>query len=432
MRRGLIFVISVSIGILTYCACVFAQTQDDLFNGDILHEVRLYMAPQDLDTFKQTNFECEAQELEVLAGEVISPLPRVICWFPVEFHWKFNGQNITLPEVGIESHGKGSRSNIKPSFKIDFSRYESRLNFLGLTYLVLRANTQDASQMHERVSMAFFRQLGIPAPREAHTRLYINDQYAGAYTIVEYVDPVFLQQRFGQNAGYLYSYEWTFPWVFNELDSTFSSYSPLPFKPEDNLTHFDPSPIPYMVKTINEAPDTQFSAAVSQYLDLNALFREIAAEEFINEQDGILGDYALNNFFLYRYENSFLYTVIPWDKSNTFWTPMDRDIYHNWTTNVLTVRTLAAAPDLLALFKNYVQQAAAVAGGPGGWLEQEITKEYNQIRQAVYEDPNRLCDPGATGILKPCSTDQFEAEVAYMQRFAENRPAIVQAQLSEH
>jgi spore coat protein CotH len=435
MSNRLTGAILASFGILSFSSHLFAQTQDDLFNGDILHEVRLYMAPQDLDTFKQTNVECQSQAVETLAGEHISPLPRVICWFPVEFHWKFNGQDITLPEVGIESHGRGSRSNIKPSFKIDFSRYESRLNFLGLTYLVLRANVQDASQMHERVSMAFFRQLRIPAPREAHTRLYINDQYAGLYTIVEYVDPVFLQERFGQNAGFLYSYEWTFRWVFNDLGAESSKYSPLPLRPENNFTHFDPSPIPYMVKTINAAPDAQFSAAVSQYLDLNAMFREIAAEEFINEEDGIIGDFALNNFFLYRFENTVQYTVIPWDKSNTFSTPMDRDIYYNFTTNVLTSRALTAAPDLIALFKNYVQQAAAVAGGPGGWLEQEITKESNQIRQAVYDDQLKLCysDPAdPPSIIAPCSNERFEAEVSYMLQFAQNRPAIVLGQLPEH
>ena len=427
--------ILASLGILTCSSHLFAQTQDDLFNGDILHEVRLYMAPQDLDTFKQTNFECEKQELAELAGEVISPLPRVICWFPVEFHWKFKGQDITLPQVAIESHGKGSRSNIKPSFKIDFSRYESKLAFLGLRYLVLRGNVQDASQMHERVSMTFFRQFGIPAPREAHTRLYINDQYAGAYTLVEYVDPVFLEERFGQNAGYLYSYEWVFGWVFNDLGSRSANYSPLPLKPENNLTHFDPSPIPYMVQTINQAPDAQFSAAVSQYLDLNAMFREIAAEEFMNEQDGIIGDFGLNNFFLYRFENTVQYTLIPWDKSNTFWTPMNRDIYHNFLTNVLTSRALTAAPDLIALFKDYVQQAAVFAGGPGGWLEQEIAKEYDQIRQAVYDDPYKLCYPDPTdplGVLRPCTNEEFEAEVSYMIQFAQNRPAIVLGQLPEH
>jgi spore coat protein CotH len=431
MSNRLIAVILVSLGISTYSSHLFAQTQDDLFNVDILHEVRLYMAPQDLDTFKRTNFECQNQEIAALEGKVISPLPRIICWFAVEFHWKFNGQDITLPEVGIESHGRGSRSNIKPSFKIDFGRYESRLSFLGLRYLVLRANTQDASQMHERVSMTFFSQLGIPAPREVHTRLYINDQYAGVYTIVEYVDPVFLQQRFGQNAGYLYAYEWTFPWLFNDLGAGSSNYSPLPFKPENNLTHLDPSPIPYMVQTINQAPDAQFSASVSLYLDLNALFREIAAEAFINEEDGIMGEFALNNFFLYRFENTVRYTVVPWDKSNTFFPPMHLDIYRNFSKNVLTSRALSAAPDLISLFKDYVRQAAAIAGGPGGWLEQEITKEYNQVRQAVYDDPNKLC-ADLIGVLLPCSNEQFEAAVGYMIQFARNRPAIVLGQLPEH
>jgi spore coat protein CotH len=288
--------------------------------------------------------------------------------------------------------------------------------------------------MRERVSMTFFRQLGIPAPRDVHTRLYINDQYAGVYTIVEYVDPVFLQHTFGENAGYLYSYEWTFPWGFNDLGGGSSNYSPLPFKPENNFTHFDPSPIPYLVQTINGAPDAQFSASVSLYLDLNAMFREIAAEAFISEEDGILGAFALNNFFLYRFENTVRHTVIPWDKSNTFWT-VNQDIYLNFSTNVLTRRALMAAPDLITLFKDYMRQAAAIAGGPGGWLEQEITKEYNQIRQAVYDDPYKLCYPDPTdpaGVINPCSNNHFEAEVNYMIQFARSRSAKVLGQLEQH
>ncbi|HLH30495.1 MAG TPA: CotH kinase family protein [Terriglobia bacterium] len=429
MKRIFVFALW---GLLISSSDASAQTQDDLFNGDVLHEIRIYIAPQDYATFKQTNFTCEDQDIEALQGQVISPLPRVICWFPIEFHWKFNGKDITLPQVAIESHGKGSRNNIKPSFKIDFSRYESRLTFLGLRYVILRANAQDPSQIHERVAMEFFRRLGIPAPRESHARLYINDQYAGAYTIVEYVDPVFIQKNLGESNGYLYAYEWTFPWVFNDLGTDSSQYSPLPFKPENNLTYFDPSPVPYMIQAINHTPDAQFSAGLAAYMDVNAWIREIAAEEFINEQDGILGDYGLDNFFLYRFENSVRYTVLPWDKSDAFWTPADRDIYHNFLTNVLTTRIIAAAPDLIALFQDDVRQAAAIAGGPGGWLEQEIAKEYAQIRQAVYDDPNKLCDPGATGVLRPCSNDQFDAEVAYMLQFAETRSAIVLGQLPEH
>jgi spore coat protein CotH len=431
MRNRIVILFFLCAAIFDWSLQSFAQTQDDLFNGDILHEMRIYIAPQDFDTFKQTNFECENQELEALAGEIISPLPRVICWFPIEFHWKFNGMDIALPQVGIESHGKGSRSNIKPSFKIDFSRYESRLTFLGLRYLVLRANSQDASSMHERVAMSFFRQMGIPAPREVHTRLYINDQYAGIYTAVEYVDPVFLQSRFGESDGYLYAYEWV-PFVFQYLGPESSKYSPLPFKPENNLTKFDPGPIADMVRTINQAPDAQFTSAISQYLDVSALFREIAAEEFIIDQDSIIGDYGVNNLFLYRFQNTTRHTVLPWDKSNAFWTPVDRDIFHQFNTDVITIRAQAVAPDLINLYKDYLRQAASIAGGPGGWLEQEITKESNQIRQAVYDDPHKLCDPGATGALRPCSNDQFEGEVAYMLQFAQQRSGIVLSQLATH
>src|SRR6476661_8312209 len=108
----------------------FAQTSDDLFDGDILQEIRIYIAPQDYITFKDTSFVCQQQELAALAGQEISNLPRVICDFGIEFHWLYQGRDVTLPQVSIKSHGKGSRSNIKPSFKIEFTRYESQNTFL--------------------------------------------------------------------------------------------------------------------------------------------------------------------------------------------------------------------------------------------------------------------------------------------------------------
>jgi len=428
MRNLTIASVLASLAVLTFCSQAFAQTQDDLFNGDILHEIRLYIAPEDYVTFKETNFTCETQELEALAGEVISPLPRVICWFPVEFHWKFNGADVTLPQAGIESHGKGSRNNYKPSFKIDFSRYESRNTFLGLRYLVLRANPQEPSTMHERVAMEFFRKMGIRAPREAHARVFLNDQYAGLYTIVEQIDPIFLQQNLGESDGRLYAYEWVDYWIFDYRGPDSTKYSPLPLKPENNLIYLDPQPIVDMVRTINEAPDAQFSAALSQYIDLQSFFKELAAESFIAEQDGIIGDYTVNNFFLYRFVGTLRSIFLPWDKSNAFWA-IDRPIFHNFSWNLLTRRALAAAPDLIALYRDYLRQAADIAGGPGGWLEQEITKEYQQIRQAYYDDPLKLCDHHATGYLRPCTNQEFEDEVAYLIQFARQRSAFVRAQL---
>jgi spore coat protein CotH len=408
----------------------FAQTQDDLFNGDILQEVRLYINPQDWETFHYTNFTCEDQELEALAGAVISPVPRVECHFAVEFHWIFQGKDITVPDVDLSSHGKGSRSNIKPSFKIEFSRYESQLNFLGLKYLVLRANTQDASEMHERLAMEFFRKLGMPAPREVHAKVYINDQYAGVYSLVEdVVDDEFLQRNFGETNGYLYSYEYTFPWDYHWLGEDGSNYSPLEYKPQNHDTDYQVGPLVEMVRTINNAPDSGYSAALAQYIDTNALFRELAAENYIGEQDGLVGDYLLNNHYIYRFANTVRHTYVPWDKSNTFWS-LDRGVLHNMTSNVLYRRALADSPDLMAVYKNTMLQAADVAGGLGGWLDQEIQKIYQQIHQAVYDDTLKLCDETASGTLHPCSNDEFEADVARIQQFAQQRADQMRSQVA--
>jgi spore coat protein CotH len=440
-RRIVTFVLS-SLLIASASIPCSAQTSDDFFNGDVLHEIRIYINPADYDTFHATNFACKQQEIESLKGAKISPLPRIECHFPIEFHWFFNGQDVTGPQVAISSHGEGSRSNIKPSFKIEFSRYESRNAFLGMKNLVLRADTQDASLMHERLAMALFRKIGIPAPREAHARVYVNDQYAGVYTMVEEVDPVFLQNNFGESDGYLYAYEWIGAWTFNYLGSDSSMYSPLPLKPENHLIDqnagpiermiraINDSPIAQMIGTISNAPDAQFSSAIAQYIDVNALFRELAAENFVAEQDGIIGDYGLNNFYLYRFENTPRSIFIPWDKSNAFWSA-DWNIFHNFTAYVLTSRAMNVAPDLMGIYLDTLRQMADTAGGPGGWLEQEVLKESQQIRRAVYDDKLKLCDQTASGYLHPCTNDEFEADVARLVQFAQHRPDIVGAQLEK-
>ena len=179
MRNLMINLILALFWILAFSFQSLAQTSDDLFNGDILHEVRIYIDPRDYATLKETNFVCPLQDLEALAGKRISALPRIECWFPVEFHWMFKGRDITTPQVAVSSHGKGSRSDIKPSFKIEFSRYESQNNFLGLKDLVLRANTQDASSMHEWLAMKLFRKLGIRLKSLGSLRLE-KQQYATA------------------------------------------------------------------------------------------------------------------------------------------------------------------------------------------------------------------------------------------------------------
>jgi spore coat protein CotH len=385
-----------------------AQTPSDLFDPNKLHEVRLEVHPKDWALLKQ-NFLDNT---------------RYAC----EFRWNFNGQDVSTPEIAVRSRGQGSRSGIKPSLQVEFNYYDSKQTFLGLKTVVLRANTQDASMMHERVSMEFMRRMGVAAPREAHTRLFVNGEYAGLYTIVESIDEPFLETAFGESNGFLHNYQYKDPFFFEDRGPDPATYSPSPFQPELNGPDSNPNSIPAMVQTLNNASDAAFKTATSAYVDFNAFLTVIATENFLAEQDGIIGDYGLNNFYLYRFAGGNRHTFIPWDKSNTFFA-QDWPIMRNVETNRLSMRALAV-PEFLDLYRSTLARAAALAGGPGGWLEQEIARQYQQIRQAAYEDPYKLCDPGATGILRPCSNADFDAEFANMIAFARGRAKEVLIQLA--
>ena len=386
----------------------FSQTTDDFFNSNVLHEIRLEIRPNEWTKLKE-NFLDNT-------------------YYAADFHWFFNGKEKIEEQVGIRSRGLGSRSGVKPGLRVDFNRYDFNNRFLGLKSFVLRNNSQDASMIHERISMEFLRRMGIPAPRVAHTKLYVNDDYVGLYTIVEAVDNDFLTHSFGENGGYLYSYQYTDPFLFEYRGADPAKYSPIPFSPENNSSKPDAAPIEAMVRTVNQSTDAQFASAVSQYIKMPEFLTEIAVENFLVEQDGLLGNYGMNNLYLYRFQNKVLSQFIPWDKSNTFF-QTDWPIMHNINSNVLSRRAMLV-PEYLAAYRDALQRAADLAGGTGGWLEQEITKAYDQIKQAAYDDKNKLCDPGATGTLKPCSNDQFDADINFMLKFARERGKAVVAELN--
>src|SRR5262249_23580010 len=155
----------------------------------------------------------------------------------------FKWNNQTVRNIGIRSRGTGSRNGTKPGLRVDFDRYTSSQTFLGLKSFILRNQTQDPSNMHERIAMLLFQRMGVKTSREAFTRLYINNVYSGLYSIVESVDKVFLKNSFGENDGYLYKYDYNTddkPYYFEDRGSNPDLYVPHPFKPETHES--DPRP----------------------------------------------------------------------------------------------------------------------------------------------------------------------------------------------
>lgn len=376
---------------------------DAFFDDSVLQEIRLNMNAKDWQTLKDNYLDNT--------------------YYPTDFRWR----DQTLRNVGIRSRGTGSRSGVKPGLRVDFDRYTSNQNFLGLKSFVLRNNTQDPSNMHERLSIQMFRRLGEPASREAHAKLYINDQYAGLFTIVESVDKTFLKRSFGEDTGYLYKYDYPIdgtPYRFEDKGSDPGLYVPLPFKPETHEDSPKPEFIAQLVQAVNQSSDATFRSAVGAYLDFTKFIRHVAVEVFVGDYDGFVGNYGINNFYFYRFDNQKTFVFIPWDKSEAFKAGPTSSVFHNISDvpdslkNRLMTRVLSY-PDLYNLYLDTLiacaQSAAELTSGDArGWLEREVQREYSQIRDAARADTE-----------KPYSNDSFEAEIQLLLDFAHRRSDIV-------
>jgi spore coat protein CotH len=361
-------------------------------------------------------------------------------YYPCDFKWN----NQTVRNVGIRSRGNGSRSGVKPGLRVDINRYSTGQTFLGLKSFVLRNQTQDASNMHEFFSMLLYRRLGVAASREAFTQLYINNNYAGVYTIVESVDNTFLQNSFGENGGNLYSYDYgpdDPPWYFGYKGDDPGLYVPKPFKPETNTDDPRPESLRDWVRTVNNDSDAAFPINILRYMDWNNFTKHIAVENFVSDLDGFNGDYGINNFYLYRRLDNGQLLFIPWDKSEAFKSSPNGSIssgdptlgiFHNFLDgdpakrNRLTGRAMTQdltrnlyLDTLLALANIAKELDSKNPDDKRGWMEREIEREYGLIKDAVYSDTK-----------KPFTNDQFEQDVENVRNFARMRPDSVMTQVT--
>jgi spore coat protein CotH len=377
-----------------------AQTADDVFNAESLLRVDLQLHSSDWSKLKE-DFQTNT-------------------YYPADFIW--NGQ--TVRNAGIRSRGRGSRNTNKPGLKIDFDKYSSNQKFLGLKALVLDNLTQDASGIHEMVAMKFLARLGIPAPRETHVRLYVNNEYVGLYSIVEAVDKDMLARIYGaigddtQNDGWLYEFSYQEDWRLTDLGTDLAPYK-LRFEATTHESETDEKKyrqVQELVALINQTPEDRIAEVLAPRFDLPGFVRFVAAQAFLGDTDGFLGAYGMNNFYLYRLENQDKHVLISWDTDNTFWGPtfpIKPD-----DTNVL-MQKLMRIPEYNALWYTEIQHATEIAEADS-WLDHEIIRAVQMIDEAMRQD-----------VYKPFSNNSYEGEAGEMLSFARERVAFVKCALMQ-
>ena len=386
---------------LAFSRPLAAQTSDDFFNPEVLQRVDLWLNEQDWAKLKAAFQENT--------------------YYPAEMVW--NG--ISVQNVGIRSRGLGSRSSAKPGLRVDFDRYNSGQHFLGLKSFVLDNLTQDRTGIKETAAMRFFTRLGIPAPRETHTRLYINGRYSGLYGLVESVDKTMMGRVFGsigddvQNDGYLFEYNYVLgsPWRFTYEGSSLTPYKAR-FDVKTNESHAESQiwgPIEELVRLVNDTPSTLFEQMVGPKLDLAAFVRYISAQNFIAQNDGFNGYDGMNNFFFYRLEKSTSHIFIAWDEDVAFLQP-DFAINTRLGDNVLTRKTL----ELPAYAAQYLSVLSEAATSASGWMRQEMQRQFDMINDAMLADT-----------VKPYSNADYMADRETLLAFPEARITYVRCEVAK-
>src|SRR4051812_48755371 len=119
MLRLLAAPLSLLLTVIAVAAPVAAQTSDDLFDGATLQELRLTMSTRDLQTLR-ADFAANT-------------------YYPADLQWR----DVKVRNVALRSRGSGSRSATKLGIQLDFDRYSTSQQFLGMTSLVLDNLVQD-------------------------------------------------------------------------------------------------------------------------------------------------------------------------------------------------------------------------------------------------------------------------------------------------
>jgi len=366
-----------------------AQTAADLFDDGRLHTVEIVIHSRDWSDL-HANFRSNDH-------------------YPCDVIW--NG--LRMRNVAVRSRGNGSRYEAKPGLELSFDHYASQQRFLGLRALVLDNLVTDPSMIRESTAMALMRRVGVPAPREAPARVFVNGAYAGLYMMVEPVDTVFAQKAFEQ-PGLLFEYRWTYPFFATFPGESLDPYAVL-FESRNLGVHSTAelyTPMRDLFRTINEAPEGAFDQ-VNRYLDLTGLVRALGASTFMAEWDGVFGYDGMNNFYLYRIGEQA--HMIPWDRDQAFHA-LDYPLLAGVVQNVLGRRMLED-PALRAAYVQAVTEAVAAAQGDA-WLEREFTRQFTLIRDAALAD-----------MFKVATNEEFEQAFAELITFARKRPVFVQNEL---
>ncbi len=275
-----------------------------------------------------------------MMGGDLTILPRDPVYRPCNI--EFNGK--TWWNAGIRFKGNSSlmsawtSGSYKISFRMDTDEFEDDFpeidnqRFYGFKELSLANNFSDNSLSREKVTADVFRDAGVPAPKTAFYRVYVDhgdgSKYFGLYTMVEIPRSPMLDAQFGDGSGNLYKPEGTGAnWVTFDKES---------FEKKSNKSEEDWSDVDAAFEALHASRSnaSAWRDGLEQVFDAEGFLRWLALNTLIVNWD-TYGSMA-HNYYIYGDPGANgRICWIPWDNNMAFGVTMGRDT----TTNAEDVET---------------------------------------------------------------------------------------------
>lgn len=213
------------------------------------------------------------------------------------------------------------------SFKVKFDRNDKTQTLDGLDKLVLNNLMSDTTRMKEYISFDVMNYLKVTAPLYSYAKISRNGEYWGLYLAFEGMDDSFLERNYGTKKGHLYKPE-------PEYDSVSLEYTQMPQFPikgkGTDLVYVDDNEESYSAifnhvngkidaedkkELIQALKGIQEEKDIEKYLDVDQMLRYLAANVFLENDDGYFGS-ILHNYYLYQRKGKL--AMLPWDYNLAF------------------------------------------------------------------------------------------------------------------
>ena len=245
-------------------------------------------------------------------GETISPIGIRYKGSIGAFAGGVSGTDWTNPS------GHKTATKLSMKLKIDWKGYNS--TFYSLKTLQLHSMNLDPSQLHDRLGYWLFRQMGVPAPRAIHAKLYINGNYNGLFSLVEQIDEQFADYHFSDGTGNIYKEVW--PLKSNgEVQSDKNFYKSLVTNKTQGVNN---NIIKSFAENMFNANDSEIQTIIENHMLLNQMLSYAVVDRAIRHDDGPFHWYCdwskcePHNFFWYENPSTRKIHLIPWDLDNSF------------------------------------------------------------------------------------------------------------------